>query len=105
MTRAEFLSRLKQGLIGLPTSAAAEIVSDYETHFADGAGYERAYRLAAEVDLALDLASEGKLLCSAQVLRTDKFKQRCEFGAPVADEPFEDVTCPKCLRILRGERI
>ena len=29
MTRAEFMARLKQGLVGLPTTTAADIVSDY----------------------------------------------------------------------------
>ena len=37
MTRADFMARLKSGLVGLPTSAAAEILSDYDTHFDDGA--------------------------------------------------------------------
>ena len=50
MTRAEFLSRLKRGLLGLPTSAAAEIVADYEAHFDDGVA---AGRTEAEVAAAL----------------------------------------------------
>jgi uncharacterized membrane protein len=50
MTRAEFLSRLKRGLVGLPTTTAAEIVSDYETHFDDGIA---AGRTEAEVATAL----------------------------------------------------
>ena len=36
MNRAEFLARLKRGLVGLPASTADEIVSDYESHFAEG---------------------------------------------------------------------
>jgi uncharacterized membrane protein len=36
MTRAEFMARLKQGLVGLPTNTAADIVSDYHAHFEDG---------------------------------------------------------------------
>ena len=36
MTRAEFMSRLKKGLVGMPTSAAAEVLNDYEAHFDDG---------------------------------------------------------------------
>ena len=36
MTRDDFLSRLKRGLVGLPMSSQAEILSDYETHFDDG---------------------------------------------------------------------
>lgn len=67
MTRAEFLSRLKRGLIGLPTTAAAEIVSDYETHFDDGAAEGRS---EAEVAAALGdpdrLARELKAEAGAQ---------------------------------------
>ena len=29
MTRAEFMGRLRRGLVGMPTAAAAEIASDY----------------------------------------------------------------------------
>jgi uncharacterized membrane protein len=50
MTRAEFLSRLKRGLVGLPTSSAADILNDYEAHFDDGA---QAGRTEAEVAAAL----------------------------------------------------
>ncbi|MET4685323.1 DUF1700 domain-containing protein [Brevundimonas faecalis] len=41
MNRAEFLARLRRGLVGLPITAAAEIVADYESHFADGAAAGR----------------------------------------------------------------
>jgi len=50
MTRADFLARLKRGLVGLPTSTAAEILNDYEAHFDDGA---EAGRSEAEVASAL----------------------------------------------------
>lgn len=50
MTRADFLSRLKRGLVGLPTSTAADILNDYEAHFDDGA---QAGRTEAEVATAL----------------------------------------------------
>ncbi|CAN5375853.1 DUF1700 domain-containing protein [soil metagenome] len=50
MTRADFLSRLKRGLVGLPTSAAADILNDYEAHFDDGV---QAGRTEAEVASAL----------------------------------------------------
>ncbi|CAN5398210.1 DUF1700 domain-containing protein [soil metagenome] len=50
MTRVEFLARLKRGLVGLPTSTAADIANDYETHFEDGAS---AGRSEAEVASAL----------------------------------------------------
>ena len=36
MTRAEFMGRLRRGLVGMPTAAAADIASDYEVHFEDG---------------------------------------------------------------------
>lgn len=50
MTRQAFLARLREGLRGLPPQAVADIVSDYETHFADG---EAAGRTEAEVAAAL----------------------------------------------------
>jgi uncharacterized membrane protein len=50
MTRAEFLNSLKRGLVGLPTSAAADILNDYEAHFDDGIA---AGRTEAEVASAL----------------------------------------------------
>ena len=50
MTRADFLLRLKRGLVGLPTSAAADILNDYEAHFDDALA---AGRSDAEVAAAL----------------------------------------------------
>ena len=50
MTRSEFLTRLKAGLIGMPSAAITDIVSDYETHFADG---QAAGRSEQEVAAAL----------------------------------------------------
>lgn len=50
MTRQAFMARLREGLRGLPPQAVADILSDYETHFADG---EAAGRTEAEVAAAL----------------------------------------------------
>ena len=50
MTRAEFIDRLKEGLVGLPTTTANEIIADYQTHFDDGLA---AGRTEAEVAAAL----------------------------------------------------
>ena len=50
MTRADFLARLKRGLVGLPTSTATDILNDYEAHFDDG---NSAGRSEAEVAAAL----------------------------------------------------
>ena len=67
MNRAEFLARLKRGLVGLPTATANEIVADYESHFADGAA---AGRTEAQVAEALGdpdrLARELKAEASAK---------------------------------------
>lgn len=68
MTRAEFLSRLKQGLVGLPMSTAAEIVSDYETHFADGVAAGR-----SEAEVAAALGNPDRL---ARELRAEAGAQR-----------------------------
>ncbi|CAN5428187.1 DUF1700 domain-containing protein [soil metagenome] len=73
MTRAEFLSRLKRGLVGLPTSTAADIVNDYETHFDDGL---QAGRTEAEVATALGdperLARELKAEAGVQRWRQEQ---------------------------------
>ncbi|WP_310539265.1 HAAS signaling domain-containing protein [Phenylobacterium sp.] len=50
MTREAFLARLREGLRSLPPQAMADIVADYETHFADGVA---AGRSEAEVAQAL----------------------------------------------------
>jgi len=50
MTRQAFIARLRAGLRGLPPQTVAEIVADYQTHFADG---EAAGRTEAEVADAL----------------------------------------------------
>lgn len=68
MTRTEFLSRLRQGLVGLPMSVAAEIVADYETHFEDG---RTAGRSEAEVAAAL-----GDPVRLARELRAEAGAQR-----------------------------
>lgn len=50
MTRQAFMARLREGLRGLPPQAIADIVTDYEAHFVDGAA---AGRTEAEVAAAL----------------------------------------------------
>lgn len=50
MTRQAFMARLRDGLRGLPPQTVADIITDYETHFADGVA---AGRSEAEVAAAL----------------------------------------------------
>jgi uncharacterized membrane protein len=50
MTRAEFLTRLKRGLTGMPAAQIADIVADYEAHFNDA---QEAGRSESEVAAAL----------------------------------------------------
>jgi uncharacterized membrane protein len=50
MTRQAFMARLREGLRGLPPQAIADILADYETHFAEG---EAAGRTEDEVAAAL----------------------------------------------------
>jgi len=73
MTRAEFIARLKNGLVGLPTAAANDIVADYEAHFQDGL---TAGRTEAEVAQALGdparLARELKAEAGIQRWRQEK---------------------------------
>lgn len=66
MTRAEFISRLKRGLAGLPVPTIAEAVADYEAHFDDAAaaGRDEAETAAALGDperLARELKAEAGL--------------------------------------------
>ncbi len=72
MNRAEFLARLRRGLVGLPAATANEIVADYEAHFADGAA---AGRSEAEVAEALGdpdrLSRELKAEAGAQRWRQE----------------------------------
>ena len=56
MTRAEFMSRLRRGLSGLPAAAVEDIVADYDTHFADGAAEGR-----SEAEVAAALGDPGRL--------------------------------------------
>lgn len=56
MTRTEFISRLRQGLRGLPEQTQTEIIADYETHFADGAAAGR-----NEADIAAALGDPDRL--------------------------------------------
>ena len=50
MTRAEFLTRLKRGLAGMPAAQITDIVADYEAHFNDA---QEAGRSESEVAAAL----------------------------------------------------
>ncbi|RZJ90385.1 MAG: DUF1700 domain-containing protein [Brevundimonas sp.] len=68
MTRADFLARLRIGLVGLPTATAADIVADYETHFADGAAAGR-----TEEEVAAALGDPDRLV---RELRAEAGAQR-----------------------------
>ncbi|USQ96386.1 DUF1700 domain-containing protein [Caulobacter sp. RL271] len=66
MTRAEFISRLRRGLAGLPVTQIADIVADHEAHFAEAqaAGRGEAETAAALGDpdrLARELRAENGL--------------------------------------------
>lgn len=56
MTRAEFLARLRRGLVGLPAATAAEISADYESHFDDGVAAGR-----SEAEIAQALGNPDRL--------------------------------------------
>ena len=68
MTRAEFINRLKDGLVGLPTAAANDILADYQTHFDDG--------LAAGRTEAEDAAALGDPVRLARELKAEAGIQR-----------------------------
>lgn len=68
MTRDEFMGRLRRGLVGMPTATAADIASDYETHFEDGAAAGR-----TEAEVAAALGDPGRL---ARELRAEAGARR-----------------------------
>ena len=68
MTRAEFMGRLRQGLVGLPMATAAEIAADYDLHFTDGAAAGR-----SEAEIAAALGDPSRL---ARELRAEAGARR-----------------------------
>lgn len=70
MTREAFIARLREGLRGLPPHALADILSDYETHFADGLAAGR-----TEAEVAEALGDPGRL---ARELRAEIGLKRWE---------------------------
>lgn len=70
MTREAFMARLREGLIGLPPQAVAEVLADYETHFAEGAAAGR-----SEAEVAQALGDPSRL---ARELRAESSLRRWE---------------------------
>ena len=71
MSRRDFfISRLRAGLRGLPPEAIAEVVADYETHFAEAMAAGR-----GEADVAAALGDPDRL---ARELRTEAGLRRWE---------------------------
>jgi uncharacterized membrane protein len=68
MTRAEFMARLRQGLVGLPMSTASEIAADYDLHFTDGLAAGR-----SEAEIAAALGDPSRL---ARELRAEASARR-----------------------------
>lgn len=70
MTRQAFMARLREGLRGLPPSQQADIVADYENHFAEGLAAGR-----SEEDVAAALGDPGRL---AREVRAERGLKRWE---------------------------
>jgi uncharacterized membrane protein len=70
MTRNEFMTRLRQGLVGLDPDYVRDVMADYETHFEDG---EKSGRTEQEVAAAL--GDPGRL---ARELRAEAGFKRWE---------------------------
>lgn len=68
MTRAEFMGRLRRGLVGMPAAAADDIAADYEIHFEDGTAAGR-----SESEVAEALGDPDRL---ARELRAEAGAQR-----------------------------
>lgn len=70
MTREDFMTRLRRGLVGLPAATAVEIAEDYEAHFEDGLANGR-----TEAEVAEALGNPDKL---ARELRAEAGLKRWE---------------------------
>ena len=70
MTRQDFIARLRAGLRGLPPAAVADILADYETHFADATSAGR-----SEAEVAAALGDPDRL---ARELRAEAGLRRWE---------------------------
>ncbi|WP_304171489.1 DUF1700 domain-containing protein [Phenylobacterium aquaticum] len=70
MSRQVFMSRLREGLRGLPQKAIDDIAADYEAHFAEGEAAGR-----SEADVASALGDPGRL---ARELRAEADLKRWE---------------------------
>lgn len=70
MTRQAFMARLREGLRGLPAQSQADILADYEAHFAEGAAAGR-----TEDEVAAALGDPGRL---ARELRAEAGLKRWE---------------------------
>jgi len=70
MNRNEFLTRLRQGLVGLNPDYIRDVMADYESHFEDGAAQGR-----SEQEIAAAMGDPGRL---ARELRAEAGFQRWE---------------------------
>ncbi|MDB5419189.1 MAG: hypothetical protein JWP50_2608 [Phenylobacterium sp.] len=70
MTRQAFMARLREGLRGLPAQNQADIMADYEAHFAEGAAAGR-----SEPEVAAALGDPARL---ARELRAEAGLKRWE---------------------------
>src|SRR5476649_2776488 len=70
MTRNEFITRLRQGLVGLDPDYVRDVMADYETHFEDG---EKSGR--SQEEIAAALGDPGRL---ARELRAEAGFKRWE---------------------------
>jgi uncharacterized membrane protein len=70
MTRQAFMARLREGLRGLPAQTQADIMADYDAHFAEGQAAGR-----SEADVAAALGDPGRL---ARELRAEAGLKRWE---------------------------
>ena len=66
MTRADFMAKLRRGLVGMPAATIEDIASDYDTHFADGLANGRTEAAVADAlgspdRLARELRAEAGL--------------------------------------------
>lgn len=70
MTRADFMTKLRRGLAGMPAASIEDIAADYDTHFVDALAAGR-----SEQEVADALGNPGRL---ARELRTEAGMKKWE---------------------------
>jgi hypothetical protein len=102
MSRALFISRIKEGLAGLPQSEIDEVVSDYEFHFAEArANGDSEDDIAARLGDPARLAREVREGAGYPALGEEVGAAR-SVAPPVGDAPARRGMLPLAILVIIG---